>query len=38
MDADHSPLWKRIGWMALLWLASVAAVGAVAGILRLWIG
>jgi hypothetical protein len=37
MDAGGTPLWKRLGWMALIWAASVAALGAVAWLLRLWI-
>src|SRR3569623_3072155 len=36
--ADDSPLWKRHAWMAAIWAASVAALGAVAWILELWIG
>ncbi|TPG40603.1 DUF2474 domain-containing protein [Sphingomonas koreensis] len=31
------PLWKRLGWMAAIWLGSVLALGAVAGSLRLWL-
>lgn len=30
-----SPLWKRLAWMAAIWAASVAALGLVAGIIRL---
>jgi hypothetical protein len=36
-DADAGPLWQRLGWMALLWLASVAVLGAVAWAIRLWL-
>ena len=38
MEADRSPLWKRLAWMAAIWAASVVVLGAVAGVLRLWIG
>jgi len=37
LPADRQPLWKRLGWMAGLWLASVAVLGAVAWLLRLWL-
>ena len=29
------PLWRRLGWMALIWIASVAALGVVALLIRL---
>ena len=32
-----SPLWKRLGWMALIWLASVSVLGAVAYAIRWWL-
>jgi len=32
-----SPLWKRLGWLVLIWFASVASLGVVAGILRWWL-
>ncbi|MCB1386438.1 MAG: DUF2474 domain-containing protein [Nitratireductor sp.] len=35
MAAQHAPLWKRLGWMALIWFLSVLALGVVAGLLRL---
>jgi hypothetical protein len=31
------PLWKRLAWMVAIWAASVATLGVVAGILRLWL-
>jgi hypothetical protein len=34
---EAGPLWKRLAWFAGLWAAGVAAVGAVAWLLRLWI-
>ncbi|MFZ5655789.1 MAG: DUF2474 family protein [Pseudomonadota bacterium] len=36
-QADRRPLRVRLGWMLLLWLAGVAAVGAVAMLLRFWL-
>ncbi|MEI5682542.1 DUF2474 domain-containing protein [Mesorhizobium sp. CCNWLW179-1] len=34
MVADP-PLWKRLGWMVLIWAGSVAALGVVAQAIRL---
>jgi hypothetical protein len=31
------PLWKRLGWLLAIWSASVAAMFAVSGLLRLWL-
>jgi hypothetical protein len=31
------PLWKRLGWLAVIWSASVAAMFVVSGLLRLWL-
>ncbi len=36
MEAS-SPLWKRLVWMAGIWAASVATLGMVAGVIRLWL-
>ncbi|MGN6375518.1 MAG: DUF2474 family protein [Sphingomonas sp.] len=33
-----APLWKRIGWMAAIWLASVLALALVSVLLRFWVG
>lgn len=36
--APETPsVWKRLGWMLLIWSASVAALGALSLILRLWL-
>lgn len=32
------PLLQRLGWMAIIWCASVAALGAVTLLIRVWIG
>ena len=29
------PLWQRLGWLLLIWAASVVSLGLVAGLLRL---
>ena len=36
-EAERKPLWQRIGWMVLIWIVSVAALGAVAYGLSLWL-
>lgn len=33
--ADSAPLWKRLGWMAAIWAASVLVLGALAQLIRL---
>jgi Protein of unknown function (DUF2474) len=30
----HASLWKQLAWMAAIWLASVLALAAVAGVIR----
>ena len=35
---NPGPLWKRIGWFVLIWIASVAALGVVAYGLKAVIG
>jgi hypothetical protein len=36
-DAAPGPWWKRLAWFVGLWAGGVAAVAAVAFLLRLWI-
>lgn len=33
---EKKPLWQRLGWLVAIWAASVLALGAVAGLLRLF--
>ena len=35
MAAGPAPAWKRIGWLLLIWCASVLALGVVAVLIRL---
>jgi hypothetical protein len=35
--AEQGPLWQRLGWMVLIWAASIAVLGFVAYVIRLWI-
>ncbi|OYX66380.1 MAG: hypothetical protein B7Y88_05745 [Sphingomonadales bacterium 32-64-17] len=37
IPADRMPLWQRLAWLAAIWAGSVAVLGAVAYVLRLWI-
>ena len=30
-------LWKRLGWLALIWAASVTTMFVLSGLLRLWL-
>lgn len=32
-----SPLWKRLGWMVLIWAGSVATLGLVSMVIRYWL-
>nr|WP_229658508.1 DUF2474 domain-containing protein [Tsuneonella deserti] len=36
-EPPPGPLWRRLAWMAAIWATSVAALGVVAFVLRLWI-
>ncbi|MEO8017360.1 MAG: DUF2474 family protein [Pseudomonadota bacterium] len=35
--SDSAPLWKRLGWMALIWAMSVTLLGVVSLVLRWWL-
>lgn len=35
---EETSLLRRLAWMAVIWAISVAALGAVAFALRLWLG
>ena len=37
MPPEERPLIARLGWMVAIWAASVAALGAVAYIIRWWL-
>jgi hypothetical protein len=37
MESEAGPLWKRFAWMVAIWAASVAALGAVAMLIRWWL-
>ena len=34
---EDRPLWQRLGWMAAIWLASVAVLGTVGFLIRTWL-
>ena len=36
-EKPTAPLWKRLVWMAAIWGASVAVLGTVGMLLRLWL-
>jgi len=35
-EGERSPLWQRLGWLALIWTLSVAALGVAAYGMRLF--
>jgi len=36
-DPKEPPLWKRLAWMAGIWLASVTFLGLIAMVIRFWL-
>ncbi|WP_110970991.1 DUF2474 domain-containing protein [Pseudomonas huaxiensis] len=36
VDAEKKPLWQRLGWLALIWTASVATLAVVAWLMRMF--
>jgi Protein of unknown function (DUF2474) len=34
---NATPLWKRLGWLILIWSASVATMFVLSWLLRLWL-
>ncbi len=37
MEDAPGPWWKRLAWLVTIWAGSVAALGAVAGLIRWWL-
>lgn len=37
VEQPSAPLWKRLSWLASIWLVSVLALGIVAGVIRWWL-
>jgi hypothetical protein len=35
--SEESSLWRKLGWMTAIWLASVSVLGAVAWVIRFWL-
>jgi hypothetical protein len=36
-NEPEAPLWQRLAWMAVIWLASVTFLGTIAWAIRLWL-
>lgn len=37
MEEGPGPWWKRLAWLVAIWAGSVAALGAVAWVIRSWL-
>jgi hypothetical protein len=35
---ERRSFWSRLGWMVLIWAGSVAVLGAVAFVIKFWLG
>ena len=36
-EPEPRPLWHRLGWMFVIWLASITVLGLVASVIKLWL-
>ena len=36
IEEQKKPLWQRLGWLVLIWAGSVAALGVVAWLMRMF--
>ena len=36
-EPELPPLWHRLGWMFVIWLASITVLGLVASVIRFWL-
>ena len=36
-SADSAPLWRRLGWMAVIWGGSVLFLSLIAMVIRFWL-
>ncbi|CAG8868121.1 hypothetical protein PS627_02884 [Pseudomonas fluorescens] len=36
IEQEKKPLWQRLGWLVLIWCASVATLGVLAWLMRMF--